>query len=341
FLWLASVASFAGDWFNLIASAELVRELSGTTTAISYLFLVRFLPPFLLSSWAGILADRFDRRKLMIVADILRALTVLSFLLIREPSQLWLLYVLSIMQSALSALFIPAKSAVVAKIVPSKDLGIANALDATTWSSMLAIGALLGGLATLQFGRDAAFVIDALTFALSGWFVWHVGEQKVMKVSAETRPSAWLDFKEGVRYLWGIPFLFSLALVKAGGALVWGAINVIEVQFAGDVFPIGNSSEGTLGIIYAVTGLGTGLGPIILRKWLGDSDRAGRWGILISFILLSTGIFVLGVSPTLSILLLGTLIRSFGSGGLWVYATTMLQRNTEDRVRGRVFAFDF
>ena len=102
-LWLGSLISQFGDWFNLIASASLVANLTDTGTAISYLFLARFLPLFLFSPLAGVLADRYDRRHVMIVSDLLRAATVLCFLLVREPGQIWLLYVLTILQFALSA----------------------------------------------------------------------------------------------------------------------------------------------------------------------------------------------------------------------------------------------
>ncbi|KPK09759.1 MAG: hypothetical protein AMJ56_09870 [Anaerolineae bacterium SG8_19] len=110
-LWLGSVVSQFGDWFNLIASAALIAKLSDTGTAISYLFLARFLPLFLFSPLAGVLADRYERRQVMIASDLLRSATVLGFLLVREPGQIWLLYLLTFLQFALSAIFTPARSA--------------------------------------------------------------------------------------------------------------------------------------------------------------------------------------------------------------------------------------
>ena len=170
-LWLAKLISFLGDWFNLLASAALITQLTGSGTAISGLFLARFLPLFLMSPVAGVVADRFSRRQIMIASDVLRALTVLCFLFIRSADQIWLLYVLTALQFSLSAFFVPAERALLPSVVEDDDLVTANALDGFTWSTMLAIGSLLGGLATAAFGKETAFVLDALTFLLSAWFV--------------------------------------------------------------------------------------------------------------------------------------------------------------------------
>ena len=128
-LWLARVVSNLGDWFNLLASATLIASLSGAGTAISFLFLARFLPLFFMSPFAGVLADRFDRRKLMIATDLLRAVTVLSFLFVDRPERIWLLYVLTALQFVFSAVFTPAQQAYLPAVVDKEDLVTANALD--------------------------------------------------------------------------------------------------------------------------------------------------------------------------------------------------------------------
>jgi MFS family permease len=341
-LWLGAVISQLGDWFNLIASASLIADLTDAGTAISYLFLARFLPLFLFSPLAGVLADRFDRRQIMIWNNLLRALTVMGFLLIRDPSQIWLFYLLTITQFALSAIFTPARTAVIANIVRREELVTANALDSFTWSTMLAVGSLLGGIAASVFGIAVAFVIDALTFVLAGWFVARI---ELPPVLAEERAAGsrggWFDFVDGLRYLRGQPYILILSLVKAGGSLVWGAINVLEVNFAEQIFPLRGGGETTLGIIYAITGLGTGFGPLLLRQWLGDAAGRLRWAITIGFWVLALGILGLSAAPTLPAFGLATLIRTVGSGTIWVFSAALLQMIVPDRVRGRVFAFEF
>ena len=169
YLWIGSVITQLGDWFNLLASANLITNLTHSGVAISYLFLARFLPLFLFSPLAGVLADRFNRRHIMILADLLRAGTVLCFLLVRTSELVWLLYALTILQFSLSALFTPARTAVLANIVQRQELVTANALDSLTWSTMLALGAFLGGVVAAIFGLEIAFVLDAVTFVFSGW----------------------------------------------------------------------------------------------------------------------------------------------------------------------------
>jgi MFS family permease len=350
-LWLGSVVSFLGDWFNLIAAAELVSTLTGSSgLAVSTLFLLRFLPQFLFSPVAGVLADRFDRRHIMIFTDLARAGTVASFLLIRSPDQLWLFYLLTFLQFTLSALFIPAKTAVLANIVAKKDLVTANALDSFTWSTMLALGSFAGGVVAFFFGVDASFIADALTFLISAWFISRiVMPEREREIS---QSGGWLNFLEGLRYLRAEKFLLVISLVKAGGSLAWGAINVLEVAFANDVFEnpfrrLGqmvnpqDASAATLGVIYFVTGLGTGLGPIFMRRWLGDQQRRLMLGITIGFVLLAAGIFGLGVAPTFPVFLAMSFVRTVGSGPLRVFSAALLQMLVPDRYRGRVFAFEF
>jgi MFS family permease len=351
-LWLGSVVSQLGDWFNLIASATLVANLSGTGTAISYLFLARFLPLFLFSPLAGVLADRYERRHIMIASDLLRGATVLSFLLVREPGQVWLLYVLTFLQFALSAIFTPARSAVLANVVRREELVPANALDSLTWSTMLAFGALLGGIVAATLGLTPAFILDALTFVLSAWLISRIAGPIRAEQTAASQ-GGFFEFLDGLRYLRKHSFILGVSLVKAGGALAWGAINVLEITYATDIFSLEfsaggasfaasiDSSTAVLGLIYAVSGLGTGLGPLVLRRWLGDAPVRQRWAISLGFGLLTLGLLLLSVAPTLGFFSLATIIRTIGSGTIWVFSAAMLQMAVPDRFRGRVFAFEF
>jgi MFS family permease len=231
FLWLGSVVSQFGDWFNLIASASLIASLTTSGAALSFLFLARFLPLFLFSPFAGVLADRYDRRLVMIASDLLRALTVLGLLLVREADDVWLLYVLTITQFALSSLFVPARTAVLANVVKKHELVAANALDSLTWSTMLAFGAFAGGVVAARFGVAEAFVMDALTFVLSAVLVSRIsilvkdGAIKDVPGTAgmgvpapePTGPSGgWLDFLDGLRYLRGPAFYFGSGPCESG-----------------------------------------------------------------------------------------------------------------------------
>ena len=351
YLWWGNVVSLLGDWFNLIASAALITQLTNSGVAISYLFLVRHLPVFLFSPIAGVIADKYDRRNILIVSDLLRAVTVFSFLFIRSADQLWLLYLLTALQFMLSALFNPARSAILANVVDQKDLVAANALDSFTWSTMLALGSFLGGVVAAIFGNQTAFVMDALTFILSAWLVSRIVLPKRERIIT-LEQNNWLEFLEGLRYLWHVPVLLVISIVKAAGSFVWGAINVLEISYADNVYPLSNTALGqglsiedggtaTLGLIYVFSGLGTGLGPLLIRRWLGDSTKRLMIGISIGFLFTAVGISTLGLVSNLSAFLGSTFVRTVGTGTIWVFSSVLLQMLIPDKVRGRVFAFEF
>ena len=364
-LWLGSVISQFGDWFNVIASAELITRLTDSGIALSYLFLARFLPLFVLSPVAGVLADRFDRRHIMVLSDVLRGVTVLGFLLVREPGDVWLFYLLTIVQFSLSALFTPARGASLANVVPPGQLVAANALDSLTWSTMLALGAFLGGVVAALFGAEAAFVADAASFGLSAVFISRVvlttagGDTRyeIRDTNSERSapPSRFSNlvsrfaFLDGFRYLWREPFILGIALAKAGGSLVWGAINVLEITYANELFPLSGAERfgvadpgtATLGLIYVVSGLGTGVGPLFMRRWLGDAPRRLMLGVSLGFLAMTVGTAWLAVVDGLGPLLLATVARTLGTGTLWVFSSALLQTIVPDRFRGRVFSFEF
>ncbi len=116
-LWYGQIVSLFGDWFNLIASASLVGQLTGSGLAIGGLFVVRMLAPFLISPLAGVAADRYNRKKLLILTDVLRAVAVLGFLFVRTPEQVWMLYALTAVQLAMTGVFFPTRNAILPDIV--------------------------------------------------------------------------------------------------------------------------------------------------------------------------------------------------------------------------------
>ena len=154
-LWLAQVVSLLGDWFNTIVLAVLVEEYSGGSgLAVSLFLLARFVPPMLVGPWAGVLVDRFSRKRLLILSDLLRALVVLLLLLADGPHMLWLVYVLTALQFTLSAVFEPGRNALLPALLPKEGLVLANTLGSVTWSTMLAVGAIAGGIVASQLGTS-------------------------------------------------------------------------------------------------------------------------------------------------------------------------------------------
>jgi Na+/melibiose symporter-like transporter len=339
-LWFSQMVSLMGDWFNLIASAALVAKLSGAGLAIGGLFLARLLPPFILGPMVGVVADRFDRKKILILSDLLRTVVVLGFLLVRSEQDIWLLYTLTVLQLSISAFFEPTRAAVLPSLVEYKDLITANALSGITWSTMLAFGAALGGLATATLGITAAFLLDAATFLVSAWFLTQVHIPVETGTSGAVGDSGWHTFVDGLRYLWHRPPILIIALLKASSSAAFGGIEIVQVTFAESWFRIGDDASATLGLIFLVVGLGTGLGPVLARRVTGDTPQPMYWAILAAYIMMMAGYGLLGVAGTLGIVLSATFIRTFGTGINWVYASSLLQMVVPRHYLGRVFAFD-
>ncbi len=343
-LWSGQVASLFGDWFNLIASASLVASLTGSGLAVGALFVIRMLAPFVMSPFAGVAADRYNRKTLLILTDILRGVAVLGFLFVRDPDDVWLLFVLTAIQMAMSGLFYPTRNAILPDLVRSDELGAANAIGSTTWSVMLAVGAALGGIVSGAWGIYPAFVIDSATFFLSGIILARLAYSMAPAIQSTDRSvgAAVREYVDGLRYLRRSPDVFVIALHKAAhGILASGAFMVLQVTIAEDIYVIGEGGGISLGIMYSVFGVGTGVGPILARWITGDRDRALRITLFAAYGFIALGLAIMAPLWSFGWVLFGALLRAVGNGLNWVFSTQLLLQLAPDRVRGRVFSTEF
>ena len=344
YLWSGQIVSLLGDWFNLIASATLVAELTQSGIAVGGLFVVRMLAQLLVSPFAGVAADRYNRKRLLILTDIGRAITVLGFLFVREPEQVWLLYVLTIIQMAMSGFFFPARNAILPDIVSRRELGAANALSSATWSVMLAFGAALGGIDAGGWGVRPAFIIDALTFFLSAILISRIAykHEPALAGADKSVRAAVQQYLDGLRYLWSHKDFLAIASHKAAFALVAaGAFQVVQVALTKEVYVIGEGGGTSLGLMYAFTGIGTGIGPIIARRFTGDREGPLRMAITASYAIATLGLIMIAPLAGFGLVLVGTVLRGVGGGIGWVFSTQLLLQKLPDRVRGRVFSTEF
>ncbi len=167
YLWMAQIVSEIGDWFYTLALLSLVLQLTGQAASVGLALMVQVLPQTFFGPLAGIINDRLRRKSVMIAADLIRFVIVLSMLLVRSRSTVWMVYPLLLLETATATFFGPARSAVVPNIVNKEDVILANTLSSSTWSLNLMIGAALGGIVAALFGRDAVFILNALSFLLS------------------------------------------------------------------------------------------------------------------------------------------------------------------------------
>lgn len=340
-LWLGQVISQLGDWFDTIALYTLVLTLTGSGRAIGLVLVARFLPSFIVGPLSGVVADRFNRRTVMIVSDLLRAVVVLGFLFVRSPDQMWLVYVLTVLQLVFSTFFEPAKTAAIPSIVAPRELVAANAVSSVTWSVMLTLGAAIGGLVAGRFGTDAAFVLDSVTYLASAALVASV---RLPKRPARPKSPLTLgralgitDTLEGARYVMKRPRVFALLMVKPAWGVGGGILALLAV-FGEKIFPVGGRAATGIGVLYAARGIGTAIGPLMVRRFAGESRKRMQAAIGVAFVVGGIFYIAFGRATNFALALLVLLIAHMGGSVLWVYSTVLLQQTVEDSLRGRVFA---
>lgn len=339
--WLSGVISQLGNWFNYIAVFVLLNELAGSGVAVSWFLIAKFMPTAILAPAAGVIADRFSRKGIMILCDVGRIFVVLAFLLIRDPSLVWLVFVLALIQEAMWSFYDPARRASVPNICRPEELHLANALSGATWSIMLAVGAALGGLVTAAWGWQTAIVLDALTFAISALLLNTV----ILPHAARRREgkAGWREYTglndlvAGFSYLARHRSVAGLLLVKSGWALA-GGIMVMLTIFGEQVFQVGGQGGGGSGILYSMRGVGAAMGPILAWRLLGESDQQMYRSIGLAFFMACACYLGFSQSPTLAWAALFVMLGHLGGSVQWVFSTTLLQKKVEDQFRGRVFA---
>src|SRR2546426_10074249 len=163
-LWMAQIVSEIGDWFYSLAIYSLLLQLTGRASSVALALVLQVLPQTLVGPASGVINDRLRRKHVMIAADFGRMLIVLCMLFVRSKEMVWLVYPLLVAETLLAAFFEPARSSVIPNIVEREDVVLANTLSSTTWSLNLMIGATLGGAIAALLGRDAVFILNALSF---------------------------------------------------------------------------------------------------------------------------------------------------------------------------------
>jgi MFS family permease len=337
-LYLASVISLGGDWFLLIALLGQVLTLTEQAIMVAFVIAAQDLTYFLASPFAGVLVDRLDRRRLMIVCDLARAAIVLGFLLVQSADQVWMLFVLLAATASFGAAFEPAASAALPNVVDERDLSTANALSGSLWGTMLAVGGALGGIVAGVFGRDAAIVVDSVSFVFSAILIVRVRRPfSERRAVAEDRPTIKEDTVETVRYARRDHRVLALLAVKFGWGIAGGVLVLLPL-LAIDRFEAG---EVGLGLLMMARGIGALIGPFVGRAVIGPGDRRLFGAIGGALAVFGVGYALLGLAPALVFAMAAVLVAHVGGGAQWTLSSYGLQRIVPDRIRGRIFAFDF
>ncbi len=320
---------------------DLVLSLTGSATAVATMMVVQAAPIAIVGPFAGVIVDRFDRRRVMIAADLIRGVLMLGLLLVRHRDQVWMAYAITALSVAATGFFEPARTSVIPGVTAKEDLLTANSLASATWSAMLAIGAALGGFTSAALGRDAAFIVNSASFFISAAAIFQVKHSRIAEAGRELEhaaPPGLRDLREGYRYVRGHPSLAAYIGVKGSWAIAGGMLLLYTV-YGERIFPIAGSSAAGIGVLYAARGIGAGVGALFARS-LGADVPTLRSRLAPSFLAIGACYALMSVTPTLWLTaLVAVVAHAFGSL-LWIASTLLLQFQTDDRFRGRVFAVE-
>lgn len=335
-LWIGQLVSQGGSSLRLVAVPYQVYVLTGSTFAVGLIGLFQAVPLIVLSLWGGVIADRVDRLRLLLVTQTLLALVSAAFAIatVSGVASLPLLYLLTAVGSGLSALDQPARSALAPGLVERRLIASAMALQQTQFQVAAVLGPALGGIVIGAFGLGWAYAIDVATYTVA---IFTVLLMRVPHVAPSTPPAAPVHaLLEGMRFLLGRPLILTTMLVDFF-AMLFGVARAVMPYYADRVFHVG--PEG-LGLLYAAPGLGA-TAVVLTSGWMAGVRRKGI-GVLVCVALYGVATAAFGLVPAdgfvLAIVLLA--LAQGADTVATVFRHTILQTETPDELRGRLSAIN-
>jgi MFS family permease len=330
-LWIGQGASFVGDAVSMVALVVLVVEITGSASAVGGALVARLLPT-IASPLAGVLADRVDRRAVLVASDLTRAVLVLGLVFARDLATI---YILVFLMGLARTVFNPTVRAAFPSVVGGGDLIRANALIAGTFSTSIMVGPALGGLLVASIGVDAAFLADAVTYLISAILLSTLPLPHPRRESEEEAGFV-RDLRSGFGYLLGARVPLAIVVGAFLTILTINATVPAEVFLAKETFGAGDVGYG---LLVSLWGGGMVLGSAMMAV-LGNRINL----VLLYFLSIFVGASALvgtGLAPAF-ILALGALTVEGAATGIDNVATdTILQKRVPEAFLGRVFSIRF
>lgn len=342
--WFGGLMSMIGDWVLYIALPIYVYQLTDSTLATSGMFVAELIPALLFGSIAGVFVDRWDRKRTMVISNLLLALTLLPLLAVRSAELVWVAYMVGFVQSSIVQFFRPAENAFLPRLVPEERLLTANSLNALNNNLARLLGPALGGTVMGMFGISAIVLVDAISFLTAALMIVLITTsgriEKAAVVTTEVAQRAWRkvwrEWADGmalVRRQRAVAALLTLNAVTALGEGVFGVMFVVWVK---DVLEGGSLELGWLMSAQAVGGL---LGGVILGA-VADRFSPDRLLGLASMVFGFLDLALFNYPFFLSGIWIGIVLIGFvgvPTIGIGAGFTTLLQSVVRDDYRGRVF----
>jgi MFS transporter, NRE family, putaive nickel resistance protein len=327
-LWFADVVSDAGSFITFIALAVYVHQLTGTAVAVGIALSLRTIPYFTIGPIAGTLADRLDRRLIMVSCDLARAGLVVLLPFTTSPGQA---YAIAFASGLFGPMFRPARAALIPSVVGRDEYVRALAVAEVSHNVLHMIGPALGGLAVFAVGARNAFFLDAGTFVFSAMMVVGVSVRGAVRERHARVSDVGRDIVEGARILWRDRIIrsalpsFALMLLGFEGAI--GALVVYVRDHLG-------RSAGAYGIVLAAGGLGTTVATMLLARRPPSASRT--WPLLLAAVS-PLALLFLALQPGYWALLIVMLAAGLATAGT-LYVDTFIAERIPDDARGRAFS---
>ena len=334
-LWVGQLISFVGDYFNWLAVPIVVNRLTGSAMMVGFSMIANALPALFLGPLAGVFVDRWDRRKVMIIADVLRGLLVLCLLTIRSVEQVWVFYIIGFLISCTSQFFFPARGAVLPLVVKNeKDWLAANGMMQIIQTVGLLAGPALAGFTIGLWGEKVAFIANSIGYFFSAAAVITMRVPRTtpgMASGSSAVKAVFLDLREGVVYLFTHRSTLGVLICMTVAMLGVGAINVVWVPYLQRTFGIG--AEG-LGIVDAVQGAGMLVGGLLLGLVAARLSRPVMSGS--GMLVIGVMFALMGYSPLFGLIVLESFLLGVALVPVQSALMTIMQVSVPDLMRGRV-----
>jgi MFS family permease len=343
FLLSAGLISLGGDWILRVGLAYRVYALTGSTVASALTMASSFLPQLLLGALGGVFADRWDRRRTMIVADLLLAAGLLPLLLVRGAGQVWLVFVVLVWEGMVAQFFTPAEQAVLPTLVPDEALVTANATGGQVQNLARLAGSAVGGMIAAVGGIGAVALADAASFVLSAALVALIrapsraargpaASVSIGSTIAAVRGELADGLRRSVRHS-VVRALTVFILVTATGE---GIMSTLFAPFVRHVLHGSSQAYGVVSAVQAIGGIVGGLLAASIGHRVSPAKLLGWGAVAFGAVDLAIFLYPLGyvaVWPAA----LGMIVVGLPGALTLAGAMTLFQRNTEDLYRGRVF----
>jgi CRP-like cAMP-binding protein/sugar phosphate permease len=335
FLWTGQLVSTIGSSLTDLAAGILIFERTHSALAVGLMLMATAIPSLLVGLIAGVFVDRFDRKKIMIASDLIRAGLVVSIPFLIQIDIL-LLYVVVLFASAVKQFFDPAEQSVLPDVASEEELSAANAFLSISSFGSTAIGFAAAGFLASTGDLFLAFYVDALTFVISAVCIFFVKIAPLVVDEATSVRAVASNLKAGVAMLFGTPILRSTLIVFTPVLFAFGLWNVLLLPFA--VGPLGGT-EFEYGLQEGLTSLGFVAGSLLMAKYI-DRLPEGTW-MVISFTAMGIAGILYGLSSSIWVAIALVMFSGFAQPPSSISRSLVLQRNTPREFRGRVFSAFF